>query len=171
MHLFLFDPKQLFGAGMHYLNDPLCFSQSGGCGRLINLTCLLFHTQWGKTHIAYSKPSLRHPPFPPIPCFFHGYNQNIRTFHQPPDHHTNSLDYDICKWTEYGAIMCLHNECSLCLMVICTIVDGHEDMMIIFLTDLHVLLIFFGGHTVLTLIRGCSCIHYVWVLSWCNWRI
>ena len=23
-------PEQLFGVGMHYLNDPLCFSQSGG---------------------------------------------------------------------------------------------------------------------------------------------
>lgn len=36
----------------------------------------------------------------------------------------------------------LHNECGLCLMVIrltptyiCTIVDGHEDVMLIFSTD------------------------------------
>lgn len=44
-HLLLFDPKQLLGVRMHYLNDPLCFSQSGGCRRLINLTCLLCRTQ------------------------------------------------------------------------------------------------------------------------------
>lgn len=63
--LLLFDPKQLLGVGMHYLNDPLCFSQSGGCRRLINFTCLLFRTQWGQTHIAYSKPALRQPFHPP----------------------------------------------------------------------------------------------------------
>lgn len=61
----------------------------------------------------------------------------------------------------------LHNECCLSLMVIrfttvyiCTIVDGHEDVMVIFLIDLHALLIFLGGHPVLPLIRVCSCIHY-----------
>lgn len=68
--LSLFDPKQLLGVGMHYLNDPLCFSQSGGCRRLINLTCLLFCTQWGQTHIAYSKPALGNPPFYPLPIRF-----------------------------------------------------------------------------------------------------
>ncbi len=57
----------------------------------------------------------------------------------------------------------LHNECGLCLTVIrftsayiCTIVDGHEDVMMIFLTDLHALLIFLRDHPVLTFIRGCS---------------
>lgn len=60
-------------------------------------------------------------------------------------------------------MICLYNECGLCLTVIRfttaymgTIVDGHEDVMMIFLTDLHALLIFLGGHPVLTLIRGCS---------------
>lgn len=58
-------------------------------------------------------------------------------------------------------MICLHNECDLCLTVIrfttayiCTTVDGHEDVMMIFLTDLHASLIFQGGHPVLTLIRG-----------------
>lgn len=46
-------------------------------------------------------------------------------------------------------MICVHNECALCLMVIrftsayiCTIVDGHDYVMMIFLTDLHALLIF-----------------------------
>lgn len=176
--LLLFDPKQLLGVGMHYLNDPLCFSQSGGCRRLINLTCLLFRTQWGQTHIAYSKPALRHPPFSPMPCSFCSLNQNIRTFHQPSDYHTNRWDCDICKWTKYGVMIYLHTEWGLCLTVIrfttayiCTIVDGHEDVRMIFLSDLHALLIFLRGHPVLTLIRRCSWMHYVWVLNWCQWRI
>lgn len=66
----------------------------------------------------------------------------------------------------------LHNECALCLTVIrfstayiCTVVDGHEDVLMIFLTDLHALLIFLGGLPVLTLIRGCGRIHYVRVLN------
>lgn len=70
----LCDPEQLFGARIHYLNDPLCFSQSGLGGRPINLTCLLGRTQLGQTHIVYSKPTLRHPPFlpgpPPTPTHF-----------------------------------------------------------------------------------------------------
>lgn len=60
-------------------------------------------------------------------------------------------------------MICLHNECGLCLTVIrfttayiCTILDGQEDLTMILLADLHALLIFLGGHTVLTLIRGCS---------------
>lgn len=176
--LLLFDPKQLLGVGMHYLSDPLCFSQSEGCRQLINLTCLPFRIHWGRTHIAYSKPALRHPPYSPIPCSFCSPNQNIHTLHQPLDYHTNRWDFDICKWTEYGEMICLHNKCGLCLTVIrfttaynCTIVNGHEDAMMIFLSDLHALLIFLGGHPVLTLIRGCSWIYYVWVLNWCNWRI
>lgn len=49
-------------------------------------------------------------------------------------------------------MICLHNECALCLTVIrfttvyiCTVVDGHEDVMMIFLTDSHALLIFLVG--------------------------
>lgn len=63
----LCDLEQLFAARIHYLNDPLCFSQSGIHGRPINLTCLLGPTQRGQTHIVYSKPTLRHPPFLPGP--------------------------------------------------------------------------------------------------------
>lgn len=68
-HIFLLpNSGQLFGVRIHYLNDPLCFSQSGIRGRLINLTCLLGCTRRGQTHIAYSTPALRHPLFlPPLP--------------------------------------------------------------------------------------------------------
>lgn len=61
----LCDHEQLFGAWIHYLNDPLCFSQSGIRGRPINLTCLLGYTQRGQAHTVYSKPALRHPTFLP----------------------------------------------------------------------------------------------------------
>lgn len=50
----------------------------------------------------------------------------------------------------------LHNEWPVCETVIrftavyiCTIVDGHEDVMLEFLTDLHALLIFFGDRPAL----------------------
>lgn len=52
-------------------------------------------------------------------------------------------------------MICLHNECGLCLTVIrftsvytCTAVDGHEDVMMIFLTDSRARLICVGGHAV-----------------------
>lgn len=67
--LLLFDPKQLFGVRMHYLNDPLCFSQSGGCRRLINLTCLLFPVR-SDTHCIF-KTCIKTPtPFLPVPVPF-----------------------------------------------------------------------------------------------------
>lgn len=76
----LFDLSGCLEWERHYLNVPLCFSQSGGCRRLINLACLLFCTQWGQTCIAYSKPALRHPPMSPIPCSFCNSKQNICAF-------------------------------------------------------------------------------------------
>lgn len=141
----LFDPKRLLGVGMHYLNDPLCFSQSGGCRRLINLTWLLFCTRWGQTHIAYSKPALRHPPFLLTACS----SCSSRLHHL---HHQIIIQIDVIviyanepnvkRWFA-------HNKRALCLTVIrfttayiCTVVDGHGDVMMIFLTDLHALLIF-----------------------------
>lgn len=175
--LLLFDPKQLLGMGMHYLNDPLCFSQSGGCRRLINLTCLLFPVR-SDTHCIF-KTCIKTPTlffFFTIPCTFCSPNQNKHSFHQPSDYHTNRPDCDICKWTKYGAMICLHNECGLCLTVIrfttayiCTIVNGHEDDGI--LDWLACLINILGRASSFNLNREVDEYIIFWVLNWCNSRI
>lgn len=145
---------------MHYLNDPLCFSQSGGCRRLINLTCLLFPVR-SDTHCIF-KTCIKTPTL---------FSRSLFLFAAPIKTNSLFINHQIiiqideiviyANEQNMGAMICLHNECGLCLTVIrfttayiCTIVDGHEDVMMIFLTDLHALLIFSGGHLVLTLIRG-----------------
>lgn len=119
-HLLLSDPKQLFGVRMHYLNDPLCFSQSGCCRRLINLTCLLCCTQRGQTHIAYSKCALRHPPFFARPLF--PLTAAIKTYTLCINHQIIIQIDEIVTYANEETMVVmifLHNEC-------CLFFNGHQ---------------------------------------------
>lgn len=164
---------------MHYLNDPLCFSQSGCCRRLINLTCLLCCTQRGQTHIAYSKCTLRHPPFFSQSLF--PLTAAIKTYTLCINHQIIIQIDEIVMYANEQTMgrwsFCIMNAVFFLMVIrfatvyICTTVVGHKDVVMTLLIDLHALLIFQQVYPLLTFISICGCRRCAGVLNWCKWSI